>query len=52
MTSGRGSSTGRARPRLLALAPLDGCLRVTIGTPDENDRFLGALRDVLDTVPA
>jgi histidinol-phosphate aminotransferase len=23
---------------------LDNCLRVTVGTPDENDRFLGALR--------
>jgi histidinol-phosphate aminotransferase len=26
---------------------LDGCLRVTIGTPDEDDTFLGALREVL-----
>ncbi|MFM7068200.1 MAG: histidinol-phosphate transaminase, partial [Actinomycetes bacterium] len=26
---------------------LDGCLRVTIGTPEENDRFLAALADVL-----
>jgi len=26
---------------------LDGCLRVTIGTPEENDRLLGALRDIL-----
>jgi histidinol-phosphate aminotransferase len=26
---------------------LDGCLRVTIGTPDEDDAFLGALREVL-----
>ena len=26
---------------------LDGCLRVTIGTRDENDRFLGALRRAL-----
>ncbi len=26
---------------------LDGCLRVTIGTPDEDDRFLAALEDVL-----
>ncbi len=26
---------------------LDGCLRVTIGTPEEDDRFLGALREVL-----
>jgi len=26
---------------------LDGCLRVTIGTQEENDRFLVALREVL-----
>jgi histidinol-phosphate aminotransferase len=26
---------------------LDGCLRVTVGTPEENDAFLGALREVL-----
>ncbi len=26
---------------------LDGCLRMTIGTPDENDAFLSALREVL-----
>jgi len=26
---------------------LQGCLRVTIGTPDEDDRFLAALREVL-----
>jgi len=26
---------------------LDGCLRVTIGTPDENDAFLSALRGVI-----
>jgi len=26
---------------------LDGCLRVTVGTPEENDRFLDALREVL-----
>ncbi len=26
---------------------LDGCLRVTVGTPDEDDRFLTALREVL-----
>jgi len=26
---------------------LDGCLRVTLGTPAENDRFLAALGDVL-----
>jgi histidinol-phosphate aminotransferase len=26
---------------------LEGCLRVTVGTPEENDRFLAALADVL-----
>ncbi len=26
---------------------LEGCLRVTVGTPAENDAFLGALREVL-----
>jgi histidinol-phosphate aminotransferase len=26
---------------------LEGCLRVTIGTPDEDDRFLAALREIL-----
>lgn len=26
---------------------LDGCLRVTVGTPEEDDRFLAALREVL-----
>jgi histidinol-phosphate aminotransferase len=26
---------------------LDGCLRVTVGTPAENDRFLAALAEVL-----
>ena len=26
---------------------LDGCLRVTIGRPDENDRFLTALEECL-----
>ena len=26
---------------------LDDCLRVSVGTPDENDRFLAALREVL-----
>jgi histidinol-phosphate aminotransferase len=26
---------------------LDGCLRVTIGTPDEDDTFLAALEEVL-----
>ena len=29
---------------------LDGCLRVTVGTPDEDDRFLDALRAVVGTV--
>ena len=24
---------------------LEGCLRVSIGSPEENDAFLGALRD-------
>lgn len=27
---------------------LDGCLRITLGTADENDRFLEALRSVLE----
>ncbi len=31
---------------------LDGCLRVTVGTPEEDDRFLAALRAVVGTVPA
>lgn len=26
---------------------LDGCLRVTVGTPDEDDRFLSALEEIL-----
>jgi histidinol-phosphate aminotransferase len=26
---------------------LEGCLRTTVGTPDENDRFLSALAEVL-----
>jgi histidinol-phosphate aminotransferase len=26
---------------------LEGCLRVTVGTPGENDRFLAALRESL-----
>lgn len=30
------------------VAGLDGCVRVTIGTPEENDRFLSALTAVLD----
>ncbi len=29
---------------------LEGCLRVTIGTPEENDRFLEALRACLEVV--
>jgi len=28
---------------------LDGCLRITLGTPDEDDRFLTALTHVLET---
>lgn len=28
---------------------LDGCLRVSVGTADENDRFLAALADILDS---
>lgn len=27
---------------------LAGCLRVTVGTPEENDRFLDALKTELD----
>jgi histidinol-phosphate aminotransferase len=30
---------------------LEGCLRVTIGTPEENDAFLAALRSSLQEVP-
>jgi histidinol-phosphate aminotransferase len=30
---------------------LDGCLRVTVGTPEENDRFLNALREALGARP-
>ncbi len=30
---------------------LAGCLRVTVGTPQENDRFIGALRSVLGLTP-
>ncbi len=26
---------------------LEMCLRVTVGSPEENDRFLGALREIL-----
>jgi histidinol-phosphate aminotransferase len=29
---------------------LEGCLRVTIGTPEENDAFLAALRSSLQQV--
>jgi len=31
---------------------LDGCLRVTVGTPAENDAFLAALAEVLDQAAA
>jgi histidinol-phosphate aminotransferase len=31
---------------------LHDCLRVTVGTPEENDAFLGALRAALQEVPA
>lgn len=31
---------------------LDDCLRITVGTPEENDRCLAALRDSLDTLDA
>ena len=30
---------------------LEGCLRVTVGTPAENDRFLTALREALGAIP-
>ena len=30
---------------------LEGCLRVTVGTPEENDRFLTALREALGARP-
>jgi histidinol-phosphate aminotransferase len=30
---------------------LDNCLRVTVGTPEENDRFLAALRSSLEPAP-
>jgi len=29
------------------MAGIEGCLRVTIGTADENDRFLQALTQIL-----
>jgi len=35
-----------SRPRL------EGCLRVTVGTPDENDAFVAALRGALQEVAA
>jgi histidinol-phosphate aminotransferase len=31
---------------------LSDCLRVTVGTPPENDRFVAALRNILDRAPA
>jgi histidinol-phosphate/aromatic aminotransferase/cobyric acid decarboxylase-like protein len=31
---------------------LSDCLRVTVGTPAENDRFVSALRDILSRAPA
>ena len=31
---------------------LEGCLRVTVGTPDENDAFLAALRESVREVAA
>ena len=37
----------RARAQLRQWPRLQGCLRVTIGTPDEDDRFLEALTEVL-----
>ena len=39
-------ATARSWPRL------DGCLRVTVGTPDEDDAFLTALAEVLSMSPA
>jgi histidinol-phosphate aminotransferase len=32
---------------LHAPGPLEGCLRVTVGTPDENQLFLEALREIV-----
>ncbi|SVD10636.1 uncharacterized protein METZ01_LOCUS363490, partial [marine metagenome] len=32
---------------LTTMAGIEGCLRVTIGTADENDRFLQALTQIL-----
>ena len=37
----------RAHPQLRQLGRPAGCLRVTIGTPEENDRFLHALKESL-----
>jgi histidinol-phosphate aminotransferase len=31
---------------------LDGCLRVTVGTSEENDAFLAALRGAVEEVAA
>jgi len=39
----------RDRPRPARWPRLDGCLRVTIGRPEENDAFLAALKEVLST---
>ena len=33
------------------MAGIEGCLRVTIGTADENDRFLEALTQILGRLP-
>jgi histidinol-phosphate aminotransferase len=30
---------------------LAGCLRVTVGTPEENDAFLAAVREAVHEVP-
>ncbi len=44
-TSGRTSSGASVLVRDCSSWPgLDNCLRVTVGTPEENDRFLAALR--------
>ena len=34
------------------LPRLEGCLRITVGTPDENDAVLAALREALQEVAA
>ena len=47
-TCGRACSTRGVLVRDCSSWPrLDGCLRVTIGTPDEDDAFLAALAEVL-----